>query len=250
MKGIFSTCRRLIHLTNKGLLRQHGPTGNRCTGSQQIPISNTTTTSTGNSPVSNGKEDTQSAHSYRSHISTPEQENNTMNENKEDFLEGQVRTIRFLHRNLIPTAASQFAERLHNVASSPDSEEVWRELLIWARKLTEDPESRRLDRRARNAALLDKLRSGDKPPLSIKTKTLKQDDNSLARAVRRRVDAGDVSGAMRLVINEGRVVNPDDESAELLKLEHPLSRERLWPPTYSTPPIVVSKNNLPNQCCR
>ena len=54
-------------------------------------------------------------------------------------------------------------------------------------------------------------------------------DQRLSRQVRRRIEAGDVRSATRLVINEGRVVVLDDESANILRDKHP-TKEKVEEP--------------------
>ena len=88
------------------------------------------------------------------------------------------------------------------------------------------------------------MHNGPNTKKTILTTTFKTDDNALARSVRQRVDAGDVSGATRLVIDKGRVISPDKNSAEQLRAKHPQSQVKLEQPAYMSLPIVLSIKQL------
>ena len=103
---------------------------------------------------------------------------------------------------------------------------------------------RQSDRKTKNAALAARLLGETNLQHSILNPLAKHDERALARAVRQRIDAGDVSGAAKLVIGESRVVPPDEHSAKQLSEKQPQAKEEVMSTCFLPAHIVLSKRQI------
>ena len=203
-RGICSICKRDYALTsdsnrNSFKIRKHHRRGVECPGSGQAPATTL--------PQTNEKTD------------NPPQWNSEKINAEEAFLKGS--TVRYIPRNLIPATARSFAGALQKVVESPESPEAWYELLQWPKRTLLAPTGKH-SRAERMHILRDQI-TGNKPAeesqLIRKVCTSKND--SVARAVRIRIDAGDPKGAVRILLNDGRIVQPDEQTLIQLRSKHP-----------------------------
>jgi len=168
-------------------ISQHGPPTSRCEGSGKTP---------GLAP----------APTVRIQMIGPTLTNSrTSISPSEVFWPGQ--TIRTLPTALITLAAESLTQTLQSVCNSPDSPEAWTELITWAKRRLIAP-TNRIGRAALKRLLREQLTGEgadrrDRAPLPVRR------NQALARAVRSRVDVGDIRGASRIVVNDGKLVDAD-----------------------------------------
>ena len=149
--------------------------------------------------------------------------------------------------SLISTAAKAFAEHLKKVTEKPEDEQRWVELLQWPKlRLTGPTHGHKIKRGDRIKQLRERL-SNENPTAIIYTEPIRTPELSgqrLERRVRHRIDAGDTRGAVRLVINEGRIIEPDITSAAALKANHPAGDGEPLNNLESTAPIEFTEQQL------
>ena len=127
-------------------------------------------------------------------------------------------TVRWIPRALIPTASSSFEILLRRVCDSPNDSSRWLDLLRWPKLRLAAPTSKqsRKDRvRALSEQLTSKTPQTPNPPTSERKP--RDYEGRIAAAVRRRVDTGDIRGAVRTLANEGKLVEPDEHSKRAKK---------------------------------
>jgi len=69
-------------------------------------------------------------------------------------------------------------------------------------------------------------------------------ERALARAVRSRIDVGDVRGASRVVANDGKFVDPDQDAFDVLKAKHPVGEDPPPPEGALPPPLALTLEQL------
>jgi len=69
-------------------------------------------------------------------------------------------------------------------------------------------------------------------------------NQALARAVRSRVDVGDIRGASRSVVNNGKLIEPDQASLEKLSAKHPTDIDTPAADYELSPPLVLTLEQL------
>ena len=204
-------CLGNFQTTKAGLIRSHGPRSNPCKGSGAAPINKTVATNSNPKEESNGSESL-----------AP-----TAEIDPKLIFNAQTTTIRWIPHNLITLAAESFTDALKHVSDNPHEKQSWINLMKWPKtRLSVPSTSNKLSRKERNKALREQLTAKTSPQTQttqvLHHKTKETTDEQLERRVRQRIDAGDVRGAMRLVVNEGKVIEPDDKSAEALRKKHPI----------------------------
>ena len=153
----------------------------------------------------------------------------TTNETEEIFGE-PIRSVRFLPRGLAPLAAKHLASALRAVSDNPHDLATWWTLLLWPRRLAEDKDSRLLPRKTRNERLRAQITGEREPPKPEPYETTTNNHkDTLRRAVRKRVDAGQVKNAMKLIINDGKLLAPNVETLAALKDKHPPTSSKALP---------------------
>lgn len=118
----------------------------------------------------------------------------------------------------------RFPEHLKSVTENPDEEQRWVKLLKFPKlRLAGPTDGGKANCSDRIKQFRDKQCNENPTPFifEAQAKTLKPTRQQLERRVRHRIDAGDIRGAVRLVINEGRIIEPDDASAAVLTFKHP-----------------------------
>ena len=120
------------------------------------------------------------------------------------------------------TRSETSASALRAVSDNPHDLATWWTLLLWPRRLAEDKDSRRLPRKTRNERLRAQITGEREPPKPEPYETTPNNHkDTLRRAVRKRVDAGQVNNAMKLIINDGKLLAPNVETLAALKDKHP-----------------------------
>jgi len=158
----------------------------------------------------------------------------------EVFWPGQ--TIRSLPTGLVILAAESLTRTLQSVCNSPDSPVAWTELITWAKRRLIAP-TNRIGRAALKRLLREQLTGEgaerrDHAPLPARR------NQALARAVRSRVDVGDIRGASRIVVNDGKLVEPDQASLEKLSAKHPTDIDPPAADYELSPPLALTLEQL------
>ena len=228
--GICPFCRRTFSLNNEGLLRKHGR-GLKCEGSHKAPAPDLVPSQQQQTP----------SHPISQSIETD------TNESEKHF-GGPVHTIRFLPRNLVPLAAEHLSAALRRVSDHPHDQTAWWSLLLWPRRLVECTESRKLPRKTRNEQLRAQItgeRAPPKPDPRAREDEHNHDANTLRRDVRRKIDAGQVNNAMKLIINDGKLIPLTDTVLTALKEKHPPASNKQLPTLSATSqPIIIDREMI------
>jgi len=116
-------------------------------------------------------------------------------------------------------AAESLTQTLQAACNAHHNIEAWKNILTWAKRRQLAPTSR-IGRAALKRLLREQLRGEGaerrepEPPQARR-------NHALARAVRSRIDVGDIRGASRIVVNDGKIVQPDQTTYEALLVKHP-----------------------------
>jgi hypothetical protein len=128
---------------------------------------------------------------------------------------------------------------------------AWTSLLTWARRRLLAPENK--TGRAGLKRLLRQQLTGDgaaqRPPSPRKGRAAVH-HGALARAVRTRLDFGDVSGAAQVVANDGSLVEPGLEALNVLKGKHPTGPPPPPSDAPAAPPPSISLEQLQEAIAR
>jgi len=228
-RAYWATCHRDCALIGTGTsirISRHGPINNRCRGSGKPP---------GPPPPAQGVRPKQRARTAASAAA------NLADINPEDVLwPGQ--TIRSLPSGLIHVAAESLTESLQSVCDAPDSVDAWTHLLTWAKRRLLAPPNR-LGRSALKRHLREQLR-GEGAEKQGPAPLAPRRTHALARAVRSRIDVGDVRGASRIVVNDGKIVEPDHASYEVLLTNHAVSTNSQTVCAEPSPPLSLTLEQL------
>ena len=204
--GICPKCRRTIKITKTGTLWRHGRQGqgNECAGSYKPPS------------------DLQEQNPEQ--IITPliDEDPGHVFDAPTELFASPVRSVRFLPRALVPITADRLSSALREIARDPDDCSKWWVLLLFPRRLVENPNMRKESRAKRNEQLRAQiLGERESPTESGPTNPREFDGNALRRAVRSQVDAGQINRAIKLVIDDGKLMSPDARTLIALKEKHP-----------------------------
>lgn len=136
-----------------------------------------------------------------------------------------------------------FSQLLRKIAMNPNDTETWRKLLTFQRRLVIPPEFRRKTRSQRDQQLREYIigkiatlnsEQLQAPPI--------KDDNVLRRCARQRIDAGQSSSAIQLVLDEGKAIRPDAETLEALRKKHPIANgDQVIAEPPCAPPIILDR---------
>ena len=224
-----AVCRREYSTTSgrKGeppKIRKHKRGNSSCPGSSQLPQTQPT--------------------AEQSKLSAPHR--NLLNSISEEkvFLQGS--TTRFLPKTLVPAATKSFTSALNTIINNPESTNAWRKLLQWPIVNLLAPNGR-LPRVERKRILREQL-NGKTSETETRNRTIHRkpdsDDEAVARAVRTRIDSGDIHGAVRAISNDCTIVTPDLVSLEDLKAKHPQEPNPTLPATEPSASLVLSMEDL------
>lgn len=219
-------CKGNFKTTSNGSLRTHGPLNSRCKGSQQKPLVvneavNVQTNKTSSIGESKG--------------------------NDQDQLFGHIATVRWIPRTLIALASSSFAEILEKVCDSPNNENCWRNLLRWAQSRLASPTTKNKQSRSDRCRALREQLTSKTPQIPESRTDVRETHNyegRLATAVRRRVDTGDIQGAVRILANDGKMVEPNEQATTELRAKHPEGSKELKFTHQTGPPIQFTDKQL------
>ena len=97
----------------------------------------------------------------------------------------------------------------------------------------------------RNQILRNQILNGSN--IENKKTQIKRDNENvadrLALSGRRRIDAGDIRGAVRIFINDGRITEANDESTAIMSSKHPVGKPVALNP-HNSPPLAASKEYI------
>jgi len=254
--GSCSVCRRNgIHVVNKtGLLRNHGPHGNKCKGSRSRPFPGSQQSAQPRQDSADQSQtsaaDTLTAASVNVTSSTQTQSAASQS----DVLQHPPRNIHILKR--IPkgarlAAANLLQKLIHDVLQHPTSTASWSRLLGFSGaclvKPTRGGKSRNLTTTIVKQVRQYELGTEPADPVppsnrsSQRNKPAKTFDETVARMASAKLEDGDIKGAVRLLCSDDRLAIPDVLTfVELERLHPPAPTDRRPAPTSVTSPLQVS----------
>ena len=157
----------------------------------------------------------------------------------------KIPTVRWIPRSLVPLASASFASVLRRVCDRPDEEERWLELLRWPRTRLAAPTVGGGSKKGERTRVLREqilTGSGGDDQRRAFRKRYDTNEDRLATAVRRRIDTGDVRGAVRVFVNEGRIIEASVESAAIMESKHPLGESVVANSTEE--PLTATKEEI------
>ena len=245
--GQCTQCLRVLSLTSSGLLHAHG---HGCLGSSQPPVAGSITT------VACLKRDTQSAAS-----SAPVNGTNasaTAHQSPSDIMEmlrrHRCRVLKRVPKASRIPAAEKLASTLQQVVANPDDILKWTELLLFTFSCLGVPGQRGGKRHLSSLASKVNQAIANFPTVpppdragvqhSPKLRT-KPDD--LAARVSRKIEDGDVRGAIRLTASDAVLAPFDDVTAAALQIKHParsISDSPTPPPSTDSPILRLLESDI------
>ena len=205
-----SACRRVFTLTKTGLVRTHGPVGNRCSGSPVPPASNSSATPPSEKaqqrpdpPVQGKKEDPQRP------------------PNRSD-----VKILKRIPHSSREVAAKRLASVVEAIVAKND-QASWNRLLRFATRCLRAP--KRGGRRWNMAREInEQIRAeSDPPPVSshpkphLKRPKTRDALEALASLVASKLEEGNLKGAVRLACSQETIADTSDKTLAALHQKHP-----------------------------
>ena len=227
----------LFGADDEAVISIHGPNKARCKGSGQRPFvacQQLDASTTARQPTA----------SSRDRQSTPP-ENGTGRSVDPDDVFWPGATVRALPQQLVAAASDSLARALRVVCDDHESIDGWTGLLTWAKRRLLAPEGR-IGRAALKSLLREQLtgEGAKRRDSRRKQKRPPGSDAAFARAVRLRIDAGDVRGAARVIANDGKLVEPDEDSWDKLKQKHPTGSNPTAPQQEPSAPLQLTLEQL------
>ena len=213
-----AVCRRHISITAAGLIRQHGPLRNRCTGSHQQPGPGP-----GFSPLLS-----QQPHGPERMRTAPLPSSQTSLDTQQCPMKCSVKILKRIPRSSREQAASKLAVILDAVVSKNDHIS-WVRLLQFSARCLHVPAQR-----AKSCSLASMVnrhvREEADPPAPrqstrssrLPTKSSPKDPMQyLASRVSSKLEQGDFKGAVRLACTDATIADNSDAIFEMLRKKHP-----------------------------
>ena len=216
VRGLCPVCRRTFQVTKAGLIRPHGPTNNRCSGS-------------GNPPAHISLPPCSSAIRTPSNITSEAMPLDTISFRP---------TTKILKR--IPASRHLAANRLATILdaiSTKNNNDAWERLFRFPSRCLRAPK-RGGHRRSLASEVNQQLRDEadpmpSQPPSCSHSKRRGDPLNTLATRVATKLEEGDFKGAVHLACSEDSIANLDEETMAALKSKHPSPH-----PDTQIPPLL------------
>jgi hypothetical protein len=233
---------RVINTT--GLLWNHGPRGNLCTGSHTLPLVGSVINSSQHS-TSNEKDE--------------ELTFNDINALRDEsvplikHLSDGSRTMNHIPKGARNVVSSCLESLISEVVKAPGNPDTWMKLFRFAPTCLKKPERGGKGRNLTSSIISHSRAYLDcaLQPTCVKKSTHKTttkriaDDQAVASRASLKLEDGDIKGAIRILCSDDRLVQPDSDTLAKLADLHPKAPfDRRQAPDVTTAPLHVNKSEV------